>query len=85
MHAESHHDLLCNASHHRYNNGWNIQDVAMFFTFNLNHAKASVKDVELELLEEYRKALISSPGFPEAEAAAMTSEAVLNEYVSLIP
>jgi len=67
----------------RYGAGWNMAEVAQFIVFNLNHDECLAKDVERELVEEYRAALISQPGFPEEDAARLTSEVAYQEFVVL--
>lgn len=63
-----------------YCTGWNIADVAQFTLFNLNKEGATVADIEDEVLMEYRRALLASPGFPEEEKAEITEDSMRVDY-----
>lgn len=64
----------------RYGHGFNMVDVAMFIVYNLNAEDCMAADCERELVELYRRTLVASPGFPEAEAAALTPESAWDGY-----
>ena len=59
-----------------------MADLVQLIVFNLNHESCMAKDVERELLEEYRLALVGSEGFPEEDAAAFTADELYQQYVA---